>query len=244
MVHQLNKKIIVFNTYEQVSIAVAHYILNASVNTNHKFSIALSGGSTPELLYHLLAGEPFVNNINWKNILIFLADERYVPHSHADSNFKMITDTLLSKIKIPRQNIFPINTTHTAAIDALAYEQKIKSILKNKGVDLMLLGIGNDGHTASLFPGYTLSDETKRLVKEEFIKEKNQYRISCTLPFINKSKQILFLVSGKDKAVIFKKIMVKQNKKIPATLVQPKTPVLWFVDKEVSGSRLASKHTA
>jgi 6-phosphogluconolactonase len=235
MVHQLNKKNIVFNSYEQLSTAAAHYILNASVNTHNKFSIALSGGSTPKLLYQLLAAEPFANNINWKNILIFLVDERYVAHTDAESNFKMINDTLLSKIKIPKQNIFPINTTHTAVIDALAYEQKIKSILKNKGVDLMLLGIGNDGHTASLFPGYTLLNETKRLVKEEFIKEKNQYRISCTLPFINKSKQIIFLVSGKDKATIFKKITTRQNKKIPATLVQPKQPVLWFVDEEVLG---------
>jgi 6-phosphogluconolactonase len=235
MVYQLNKKIIVFNNYQRLTTAVAHYILNASLNAHNKFSIALSGGSTPELLYQLLAAEPFANNINWKNILIFLVDERYVAHTDAESNFKMITDTLLSKLKIPKQNIFPINTATTAAKDALAYEQKIKSILKNKGIDLMLLGIGNDGHTASLFPGYTLLNETKRLVKEEFIKEKNQYRISLTLPFINKSKQILFLVSGKDKTPIFKKITAKQNKKIPATLVQSKQPVLWFVDKEVLG---------
>jgi 6-phosphogluconolactonase len=233
MVHQLNKKIVVFNSHQQMSMAVAHYILNASLNTNNKFSIALSGGTTPQLLYQLLATPPFANNINWKNILFFLVDERYVPHTNTESNFKMITDTLLSKIKIPKQNIFPINTTHTAAVDALAYEQKIKSILKNKGVDLMLMGIGNDGHTASLFPGYTLLNENKRLVKEEFIKEKNQYRISLTLPFINKSKQILFLVSGKDKATVFKKITTRQNKKIPATLVQSKQPVLWFVDEEV-----------
>jgi 6-phosphogluconolactonase len=235
MAHQLNKKIIIFNDHQQMSMAVAHYILNATINTNNKFSIALSGGSTPKLLYQLLAAEPFVNNINWKNVFIFLADERYVPHTDADSNFKMIQDELLSKIKIPKQNIFPINTKHTAAIDALAYEKKIKEVLKNKGIDLMLLGIGSDGHTASLFPGYTLLNETKRLIKEEFITEKNQYRISCTLPFINKSKQILFLVSGKDKATIFKKITVKQNKKIPATMVQSKRPVLWFVDKEVLG---------
>jgi 6-phosphogluconolactonase len=233
MVHQLSKKIIVFNDHQQMSMAVAHYILNATINTNNKFSIALSGGSTPKLLYQLLATEPFANNINWKNIFIFLADERYLPHTNADSNFKMITDTLLSKIKIPKQNIFPVNTATTPAADALAYEQKIKTILKNKGVDLMLLGIGNDGHIASLFPGYTLLNESKRLVKEEFIKEKDQYRISLTLPFINKSKQILFLVSGEDKATVFKKVTAKQNKKIPATLVQSKQPVLWFVDKEV-----------
>jgi 6-phosphogluconolactonase len=233
MVHQLNKKIIVFNDHKQMSMAVAHYILNATVNTHNKFSIALSGGGTPQLLYQTLATPPFANNINWKNILIFLADERYVPHTNTESNFKMLTDTLLSKIKIPKQNIFPINTATTPAADALAYEKKIKAVLKNNGVNLMLLGIGNDGHTASLFPGYTLLNETKRLVKEEFIKEKDQYRISLTLPFINKSKQILFLVSGKDKATVFKKITAKQNKKIPATLVQSKQPVLWFVDKEV-----------
>jgi 6-phosphogluconolactonase len=235
MVHQLNKKIIVFNDHDQMSMAVAHYILNAALNNSNKLSIALSGGSTPKLLYQLLAAPPFANNINWKNVLIFLVDERYVPQTDADSNFKMINDTLLSKIKIPKQNIFSINTSKTAAKDALAYEQKIKTILKDKGIDVMLMGIGNDGHTASLFPGYTLLNETKRLVKEEFIKEKKQYRISCTLPFINKSKQILFLISGKDKAQAFKKIMMRRNIKIPATLVQPKMPVLWFVDKGVLG---------
>jgi 6-phosphogluconolactonase len=235
MAHQLNKKIIVCNNYQQLSLAVAHYILNATLNANNKFSVALSGGSTPKLLYQLLATKPFANTINWKKVYIFLVDERYVPHTDTASNFKMMQDALLSKIKIPRQNIFSVNTAATPATDALAYEQKIKSFLKNKGVDLMLLGIGNDGHTASLFPGYTLLNETKRLVKEEFIKEKNQYRISLTLPFINKSKQILFLVSGKDKATVFKKVTARQNKKIPATLVQSKQPVLWFVDASVLG---------
>ncbi len=236
MVHQLNKKIIIFNDYKDMSMAAAHYILNATLNTNDKFSIAISGGSTPKLLYQLLAAEPFANNVNWKNIFIFLVDERYVPHTAAESNFKMINDTLLRKIKIPKQNIFSINTATTAAKDALAYEKKIKVVLKNKGVDLMLLGIGNDGHTASLFAGYTLLNENKRLVKEEFIKEKGQYRISLTLPFINKSKQILFLVSGEDKAPVFKKIIAKQNKKIPAALVKTKRPVLWFLDRRVLNS--------
>jgi 6-phosphogluconolactonase len=203
MVHQLNKKILVFEDAMQTSLALAHYILNASLITKDKLSIALSGGSTPKLLYQLLATPPFANNINWDSILFFMVDERYVPDTDAESNFKMMNDVLFSKVQIPKKNIFAINTTKTAVLDALAYEKKIKTILKTKPIDLMLLGIGTDGHTASLFPNSTLINETKSVVKEEFIKEKNQYRISLTLPFINKSKQVIFLISGKDKSPIF-----------------------------------------
>jgi 6-phosphogluconolactonase len=233
MAYQLKKKIVLFDDALQASNAIAYYILNASLTSKNKFSIALSGGSTPKLLYQLLASPPFCNNINWSNILFFIVDERYVAHNNEESNFKMMKDVLFSKIKIPRKNIFPIHTNKTAATDALAYENTIKTTLKNRQFDLVLLGLGTDGHTASLFPNYTLLQENKRLVKEEFITEKNQYRISLTIPIINKAKQIIFLVSGKDKAPILKKITTKQNKKIPATLIQSKNQILWFITNDV-----------
>ncbi len=233
MVHQLKKKVVVFEDARQASNAIAYYILNASLTGKDKFNIALSGGNTPKLLYQLLAFPPFSNNINWKNIQFFVVDERYVAHTHKESNYKMMKDVLFNKIKIPKENIFPINTSKTPAVDALDYENKIKETLKNNTFDLVLLGLGSDGHTASLFSNYCTLLETKKLAMAEFNVEKNQYRISMTLPLLNKSKQIIFLVSGSDKEPIFKKITAKQNKKIPATLVQSKNQVLWFITKDV-----------
>jgi 6-phosphogluconolactonase len=239
MVWQLKKaimkKVIVFEDFEQLSVAAAHAVFNTVLNANGVCNIALSGGNTPRRMCELLAAAPFRGNIDWKKVNFFFADERYVPPASADSNFKMINDALLSKINMPAKNIHRMGTGTTPAKDALAYEQRIKKILGNKGVDLMLLGMGADGHTASLFPGAALADEKRRLIKEVWVPEKNQYRITCTLPFINKSKQLLFLVTGAGKAPVFTKIAARPSNKIPATLVQSKLPVWWFVTKEVAG---------
>jgi 6-phosphogluconolactonase len=235
MVHQLNKRLLVFENKEQLSMAAAWYILFASKQTDKRFSIALSGGSTPQRLYQILAAPPFAGQVNWKNLNLFIVDERYVPATHPDSNFKMIWEKLLSKIKIPGKNIFQINTTGTPETDALAYEKKIKTVLKNKGFDLMLLGIGTDGHTASLFPGSAVLRQSTRLVQSVYEASKNQYRITCTLPMINRSGQVIFLVSGEDKTAAFQKINAKQKTLLPAALVNTKKPVWWMVSNDVIG---------
>lgn len=224
-----------YNSYESLSIAAAHFFTVAcqrSIAAHDKFTVALSGGSTPRRLYELLATPEFSNNVSWKKVFIFFSDERYVPHSDADSNFKMASEALLKHIAIPKKNIFAIPVSSTAVKDALAYDAAVKLITGDAkfAFDLILLGMGADGHTASLFPGNEILYEKKRLVKEVLLKEENIYRISFTLPLINKAKQILLLVSGEEKKLVLKKISAnrKTNNPLPVQLL--KGDVTWMVN--------------
>lgn len=223
-----------YNSYESLSIAAAHFFTVAcqrSIAAHDKFTVALSGGNTPRRLYELLATPEFSNNINWKKVFIFFSDERYVPHNDADSNFKMASKALLEHIAIPKKNIFAIPVSSTPAKDALAYEAAVKQITGDAkfAFDLLLLGMGADGHTASLFPGNEILHEKKRLVKEVFVKDKNMYRISFTLPLINRAKQILLMVSGEEKQPVLKKVSAnrKTNKLLPVQLLTG--DITWMV---------------
>ncbi len=223
-----------YNSYESASIAAAHFFTaecNRSIERHGKFTVALSGGNTPKRLYELLASASFSKNINWKKVYVFFSDERYVPHNNADSNFKMASSALLNHISIPKKNIFAIPTSSAPAKDAARYEQDIKKITGNKipSFDLILLGMGADGHTASLFPNNEILKEKKRLVKEVYIKEKDIYRISFTLPLINAARQVLLLVSGKEKSAVLKKLFSKRKTKSPLPVELLKGNLLWMV---------------
>ena len=167
-----------YNSYESLSTAAAHFFTVAcqrSIAAHDKFTVALSGGNTPKRLYELLAMPEFSNNINWKKVFIFFSDERYVSHNDADSNFNMAAKALLEHISIPKKNIFAIPVSSTPAKDAIAYEAAVKKITSDSkfALDLVLLGMGADGHTASLFPGTEILNEKRRLLKEVFLKDKN-----------------------------------------------------------------------
>jgi len=223
-----------YNSYESLSIAAAHFftaVYSTSITAHDKFIVALSGGSTPKRLYELLATPEFSSNINWKKVFIFFSDERYVPHNHTESNFNMAAEALLQHIPIPGNNIFAIPVSASPEKDALAYEAAVKQVTADNrfAFDLVLLGMGADGHTASLFPGNKILDEKKRLVKEVFVEEKNIYRISFTLPLINRAKQILILVNGNEKEPVLKKISGgrKSSKPLPVQLL--KGNILWMV---------------
>ncbi len=223
-----------YNSYELLSQAAAHFFTtacNLSIAQHGKFIVALSGGNTPKRMYQLLAKADFSNNIDWKKVFIFFSDERYVPHSDKESNFKMAAAALLDHIPIPRKNIFAIPVSSTPEKDAASYEQDIKKTAGTNGpaFDLVILGLGNDGHTASLFPDNKILSEKKRLVKEVYQPGKGA-RISFTLPLINQSKQILFLVSGPEKAPILKKIFSpgKTKSKLPVQLI--KGNMLWMIN--------------
>ena len=229
---------LLYNSYESLSIAAAHFFTaecNRSIERHGKFTIALSGGNTPKRLYELLASASFSKNINWKKVYVFFSDERYVPHSNTDSNFKMAATALLNHVPIPKKNIFAIPVSSTPAKDAAKYEQDIKKMAGNKtpAFDLILLGTGADGHTAYLFPNNEILKEKKRLVKEVYLKEKAMYRISFTLPLINQAKQILLLVSGKEKVPVMKKIMSKRKASnlLPVQLL--KGNILWMINTGV-----------
>ena len=227
---------LLYNTYEMMSIAAAHFFTieyDKAIAKKGKFIVALSGGNTPKHLYELLASHAYSLNIDWKKVYLFFSDERYVPQNDKDSNFKMVKDNLLKEISIPEKNVFPIPTSSSPEKDALKYESTIRKIFAGKpaAFDLLLLGMGADGHTASLFPGVDVLKEKKRLVKEVYIPEKKTYRISFTLPLINRAKQVLILVSGKDKKSALQKVSSKIIPKKPLPVQMVKGNVLWMVDE-------------
>jgi 6-phosphogluconolactonase len=223
-----------------LSHAVAHLIVtesNKAVQRKDYFSIALSGGSTPKLLFELLAQPPYKNNIPWKKTIIAFGDERFVAPSSGDSNYKMANDTLLKNVGIPKKNILAVQTVKvTPTMSAKNYETAIKKYVSTKHpFDLVLLGIGEEGHTASIFPNSELISNKKDWVQHIWVAEKNMERISFTLPFINQAKNIAFLVSGQNKAAIIKKIFSKSGTTLPAAMVKATKNTFWFLDEEAAG---------
>ena len=221
--------------------AAAHLIVaesNKAVAHKNYFTIALSGGSTPKLLFELLAQTPYKNNIPWKKIIFVFGDERFVQHSSTESNYKMLMDVLFSHVPVLKKNILAVLTANiTPARSALQYEKEIKKhISKKNPFDLVLLGIGEEGHTASIFPKSPLLTENKRCVKEIWVEEKKMDRISFTMPFINKAKNIAFLVSGQSKAGIVKKIFSKAGAHLPAAMARATETTYWFLDEAANGA--------
>lgn len=223
-----------------LSHAVANLIVtesNKAVRQKGYFTIALSGGSTPKLLFELLAQAPYKNNISWKKVIIAFGDERFVSLTNNESNYKMANEALLKHVGIPKKNILIVPTVKvTPAQSAILYQAAIKKNISNKHpFDLVLLGIGEEGHTASIFPKSPLLTDKKNWIKNIWVAEKNMERISFTMPFINQAKHIAFLVSGANKAAILKKIFSKSGAALPAAMVKAKENTFWFLDEAAYG---------
>ena len=236
--------IFIWEDTDAISIATAHFFVAAChrcIAKRGKFVVALSGGNTPKRLYQLLASPEFSRNIPWNNIFLFWSDERFVPQKDADSNYRMVKENLLDHISIPLKNIFPMPVNSTAKEGAKEYEATIRHFFNNKKniFDWLLLGVGEDGHTASLFSDTAILKEKKRLIKEVWVKQKRTWRISFTLPLINKARQIIFLVSGKEKATVVADIL--SHKKIcpalPSQLIKPvKGTIYWMLDEQAAAN--------
>ncbi len=210
-----------------------------ALSKNNYFSVALSGGNTPKHFFQKLSEQK--DKFNWEKTFIFMVDERYVPPDHNDNNYKMIKENLLKNINIPEKNLFPINTNLPIKESVIDYENKIIDFFKKEiypGFDLIFLGIGNDGHTASLFPESIVLNEKEKLVSYVDEKSINNKRITITFPLINNSKKIIFLVTGKNKAHVIKEIIINKNIKYPASLVNPKNGKLLFVLDKEAGQEL------
>jgi len=203
-------------------------------------SIALSGGKTPGRLLNLLSEN---KNLNWDAISLFWVDERCVPHDHLDSNFGLVQKKLLSKISIPKSNVHGIETEVFSPGEAsYAYEQELKKYFKDQlpAFDLVLLGMGGDGHTASLFPGEASLSEQERWVIAVDGRHGDPPipRVTLTLPVINNAECALFLVAGEDKAELVEEIVKKDNgSNYPAGLVCPKGDLIWCVFNKDLGPR-------
>jgi 6-phosphogluconolactonase len=213
---------------------------SAAVRANGRFTVALSGGSTPKTLYSLLATKP---GIPWDKIYFFWGDERHVPPDHPDSNYRMANEALLSKIKEAAQNVFRVHAEETdAAAAALQYEQTLRDFFHLSAgefprFDLILLGIGPDGHTASLFPGTAALREKQRWVVANWVPKFNTYRITFTYPVLNAAAMVMFLASGADKAAILHEILDNSAADLPSQKVQPVNgKLIWMVDESAASN--------
>jgi 6-phosphogluconolactonase len=204
---------------------------------NGRFSVALSGGSTPRALYALLAEPEFCDVIPWEVTNIFWGDERCVPHDSPDSNYKMAKDALISHVPIPLENVYATDGQELdPARAAEQYEQEIVRFFKLRAgefpaFDLNLLGIGPDGHTASLFPGSAALGEHKRIVVANYVEKFQTYRITLTLPAINNSKTVIFMVAGHDKRAMVKTVLETSPPVLPSQLISPVGRLEWYVDE-------------
>ena len=233
----------IFTNKEALTKATAQLIITESKNCikeKGSFTWALSGGSTPLQLYKLLATDAYQKKLDWKNIYIFWSDERYVPFQSEDNNSHQAKLALLDHIPIPQENIFTIPVNLPVKKAAKHYEETLKQFFKTDQpvFDLILLGMGSDGHTASLFPHTEILKEKEALVKNIFIEHVNMERITFTVPLINKAKKILLLISGGEKAEILQKVLSekKQPQLYPAQLIKAakKNELIWFADAKAA----------
>jgi 6-phosphogluconolactonase len=210
-----------------------------------KFTVALSGGSTPKAMYSILAEKPFANSLPWRSIYFFWGDERCVLPDHADSNYRMANETLLSKVPVPRENVFRIpaeDADHERA--AANYSATLRKFFGEElpHLDLIFLGMGADGHTASLFPGTAALRVKDRIAVANHVQKLQSWRITLTAEAINRALNIMFLAAGQDKAATLKEVIEgpRDLEKYPSQLIEPNYgSLLWMVD-EAAASRLSN----
>jgi len=226
----------VLGTPSELFHAAADQLINQAVVKNGKFSVALSGGSTPKSLYSLLAGEKR-NSVPWDKVYFFFGDERHVPPDHPDSNYRMANEAMFSKVPVRPENIFRIHAEQDAEQAALDYEQSLRTFfsLKPSGFprfDLIFLGMGPDGHCASLFPGSPALKENRRLVVANWVEKFKTDRITMTFPVLNHAACVIFLTSGADKATMLHEVLENDKADLPCQKVRPVNGrLIWMVDK-------------
>jgi len=227
----------VFDTIEEMSRAAAlgliDYIEQVLAYRN-SFSLVLAGGQTPRRLYELLASE-FRRNIPWNRIRFYMGDERYVPPDDPRSNYRMIKEALFSNLPITDKNLYIMPTSlYTPEQAAISYENILRSHFDTPWprFDLVILGMGSDGHTASLFPNLSALEESRKWVMATQAPEEPKTRLTLSIPAINAAAAVYFLITGKDKASAFKHALRETSPQYPASLIRPEYGQLgWWVDE-------------
>ena len=219
----------------------ARWIADLAGASRGRFAICLSGGSTPRRLYQLLAAPPYRAAMPWDRVHWFWGDERFVPWDHPDSNYRMAREALLDHVPAPAQNIHGIETNGDPAAAAHVYERVLKSYYRAEALDpshplfdIMLLGLGPDGHTASLFPGTKVLDERQRWVAE-VVGAKPETRITLTYPALESSGHTASLVAGADKREPLARVLAG-DPELPAARLRPSGELVWFVDAQAKPS--------
>jgi 6-phosphogluconolactonase len=219
----------------QVAVWVCEYI-EKKLKNQSRFTIVLSGGSTPKKLYQLLASEKFRKKIDWSKIHFFWGDERYVPFTDERNNAKMAFENLLNHVNVVRENIHVIRTDIEPEAAAVEYEKLLHDYFpgSNHTFDLVLLGLGDNAHTLSLFPGFDVMLEKEKWVTSFYLEEQKMYRITLTAPAVNAAGRIAFLVCGTDKSAALNYILSGEYNPAlyPAQVIRPfNGELFWWVDE-------------
>lgn len=240
----------IFPNIDQLSVSVADWMveyINETLQKQNRFTLVLSGGSTPKKLNAVLASDAYKNKIEWSKVHIFFGDERFVPLSDERSNAKLAYDTLLNHVPVAAENIHVMQTENITPEDsAKNYEAILKeyfqhpiSNIQHPTFDLVLLGMGDDGHTLSLFPGKTaVIHETAKWCTSLWLEQQQMYRVTLTHPIVNQSAAVVFLAAGAGKAGVLKAVLqgAFNPELYPSQIIQPKGALHWFVDAAAAGA--------
>ena len=232
-------KLHIFDDKAIMSSRLAEWICDLISDTlKHQqfFTMVLSGGSTPKILYEKLASEEFRNKIDWQRIHVFWGDERVVPFTDERNNAKMAFDALLRHVNIPASQIHIMRTDIEPNFAVAEYRKKLHTFFDSTGhtFDLVLLGMGDDGHTLSIFPGSLLIEDHSRWVNSVYNDQQQMYRITLMPLLVNKAGKVVFMVDGEKKAGVLEKVLEGEYKpsELPAQLISPENGQLhWFLDR-------------
>ncbi len=218
----------------------------AAIPARGRFTVALSGGSTPKAIFALLAAEELSgsNRLPWDQVRIFFGDERHVPPDHPDSNYRMASEALLAKVPIPEGNVHRVQAELDAASAAADYETELRQVFALQAgevprFDLIMLGLGPDGHTASLFPGTAALEERTALVTANWVEKLKNHRITFTYPVLNGAAEVMFVAGGTDKAAMLRNVLRgdASGHTYPAQFVRPNSGrLLWLVDEAAAAN--------
>jgi 6-phosphogluconolactonase len=230
----------IFMDVEELSLAALDAtmrIVREAVAQRGRFAIALSGGHTPEKMYEVWASKPYRDDTPWKSVHLFWGDERYVPHEDLLSNFRMAREALISRVPIPTVSAPPDRAAET-------YETDLRNFFGNEppAFDLQLLGIGQEGHTASLFPGSAALEEKQRWVLPVEVPAMPPQRLTLTPVVLDRGRNTFFLVAGGEKRSILAALRndpEPRRSPYPAARIQPSGPVVWFLDRAAAGQAAA-----
>jgi 6-phosphogluconolactonase len=229
--------------FESLAHRVAQWIVDLACATPGRFAIALSGGSTPKRLYQMLAAAPLVEAMPWERVHLFFGDDRFVAWDDPNSNYGMAHDAMIAHVPIPAGNVHGIVHKGTAADAAYEYESTLKSFYGSATLDPMrplfdvvLLGMGPDGHTASLFPGKPALDEMHRWAVEVPEPGLNPFvpRVTLTYPALHSAKSTAFVAAGADKTAMMNRVLGGERA-LPSARISPVGELIWFVDRAARG---------
>lgn len=211
-----------------------HQLLSISITRQQRFYLSLAGGTTPKQLYRTLAHDTRFTAQHWQQLEVCFGDERYVSHDDPQSNYKMVTEAWFDYVLIPKNQIHPIPTDCKNVEDcAILYAQQLTNIPQQHGLpcfDLMLLGIGEDGHTASLFPDTPVLNEQTKWAASVYVAKYSSQRITLTYPVINHAKKVAVIATGEGKSVILKQIMRQPEANLPVQKIRNAHGIDWYLD--------------